>query len=80
MTVFDQLIKHRPENLVTGNVLAVDHNGHRARVRVQGESAIWASCSISVAVNDVVIIHNASRAVLQKLSAPAATQITLLLV
>ena len=81
INVLDQLIKHRPENLVTGTVLAVDNNGVRAKVRVQGEPAVWASCSINVDPGDTVILFNgATRSVLQRLAASSADQVTLILV
>ncbi|EMS79220.1 hypothetical protein [Desulfotignum phosphitoxidans] len=81
MNVFDQLIKHRPENLVTGTVLAVDNNGTRAKVRVQGETTVWASCLIDVEPGDTVIIYNgAPRSVLQRLATTSAGQVTLVLV
>ena len=81
MNVFDQLIKHRPENLVTGTVLAIDSNGARAKVRVQGETTVWASCLIDVVVGDTVIIYNGSpRSVLQRLATSSADQVTLMVV
>lgn len=79
--VFDPLIRHRAENLVTGTVLAVDNNGARAKVRVQGETAVWASCAIDVAPGDAVILFNgATRSVLQRLATTSADQVTLILV
>ena len=80
-SVFDELLKKRPENLVTGSVIAVDNNGARAKIRIQGETAVWASCSISVDPGDTVIVYNgATRSVLQRLASSAADQVTLILV
>jgi hypothetical protein len=79
MNVFDQLIKHRPENLVTGTVLTVDSNGNRAKIRMQGETTAWVACLIDVAVGDTVVIFNGSpRSILQRMAVSSADQVTLL--
>jgi len=81
MNVFDQLIKHRPENLVTGTVLDVDGNGGRARVRIQGKTATWVSCAIDVQVGDTVIVYNGSaRSIMQRMVSTAPDQVTLMVV
>lgn len=81
MNVFDQLIKHRPENLVTGTVLDVDGNRGRARVRIQGKTATWVSCAIDVQVGDTVIVFNgAARSVMQRMVSAAPDQVTLMVV